>query len=181
MKRTIKKFNDVWLDNGLATFYLILKEVEENEALADLKLTDNSITFEYDDEELFTDELAIQIQARLNTLVLEVVDKRLGVSKEVKRDHILLQENKKIDGKVSFKEEIYQGTKTEKVIKEIFSNLDGEKKHVSFAIRSILKVLKNYNKLLILLLQKLKVLVEFVKEEVEILLSTFLIIVLFAI
>ncbi|MDW7989967.1 MAG: hypothetical protein RMH75_04810 [Archaeoglobaceae archaeon] len=58
-------------------------------------------------------------------IVLEI-EEETNIQKEVKKDYVAIQEEKKIGGKVALKEEIYKSEKSKKIISEIFSSLEGE-------------------------------------------------------
>jgi len=119
----IEIYKDPWMDNGIENFYGILKDINSCEA----KITDTSLKFEITNTEKFVKELAKKIiNEKRQSLIFEEKDKKTSVAKEVKKDHLLLQEEKKIGGKVAFKEDIYKSEYTQEIISNIFSIGDGE-------------------------------------------------------
>ncbi len=137
----ISKYNDVWLDNGLATFYQLLKQIE-GDGLTDLTVNEEGLKYEITDEEEFIEEFADVIKDNIWRMVVPTEDKKTGAKKDVKKDHILVQEGKKIGGKVAFKETIFDEIKTEQVVHEIFENLNGEKYRCFFCNRPFKKNVK---------------------------------------
>ncbi|MFW6142500.1 MAG: hypothetical protein ACOC53_08085, partial [Candidatus Saliniplasma sp.] len=128
-KVTISLYNDSWFDNGLITFYNILESIDKDFNI-NLELTSNNISFVINDKEDFVKELIPEIdQARNDLIVIGEGDK--GVEKEVKKDFLILQEGKKVDGKVSFKERFFDKEKREDFIKNaiIVLTKDGGKRN----------------------------------------------------
>ncbi|MBC8526915.1 MAG: hypothetical protein H8D22_08700 [Candidatus Cloacimonetes bacterium] len=128
MEIEIKKFNDVWLDNGLSTFVKILesiKEDDEDEEIID-EFIINSYEFHYriSDKPEFIKSLSNAIESKIQNLIVSVEDKKTGEKKEIKKDYILIQEKKKIGGKVALKEDIFDANKTEEIISSVYKNLD---------------------------------------------------------
>ncbi|MFW5903024.1 MAG: hypothetical protein ACOCTT_03995 [archaeon] len=126
---TISLYNDSWFDNGLITFYNILEPIDEDLDIG-LELTSDHILFVINDEENFVKELIPEIdQARNDLIVIDEDDK--GVEKEVKKDFLILQEGKKVDGKVSFRERFFDKEKRKEFIKNSINILtkDGGKRN----------------------------------------------------
>ncbi|MCD6493468.1 MAG: hypothetical protein J7K36_06705 [Archaeoglobaceae archaeon] len=122
MNIEINTFSNPWMDNGVENFYRILNELESCEA----ELTENSLIIKITDKEKFIKELTRAVlDKRLNIIVNEP-DKKTKVRKEFKKDYVLIQEEKKVGGKVALKEEIYKPEKTAKVVSKIFSLSDGK-------------------------------------------------------
>lgn len=118
----IKMFNDPWMDNGIENLYRILKEIESCNA----ELTENSMKFSIIDEQKFLKEFSkTVIEKRENLIVIEK-DRGAGIDKEIKKDHIIIQEGEKVAGKVALKEEIYKPEKTLEIISKIFSSDSGK-------------------------------------------------------
>lgn len=76
-------------------------------------------------------------------MLVNVEDKQTGARKEVKKEHILIQEGKKIAGKVAFKENLFDDLSTLNVVREIFNNIDGNKYSCFFCNRKFKKNIKN--------------------------------------
>jgi len=131
MEIKIKKYNDVWLDNGLATFSKLIKslyEDDEEDIFGKFEITPIEVDYKYSDNGEFVGLLSSAIKDKIKSLIVEEEDKTTGEKKEVKKDHILIQEKKKIGGKVAFKEEIFDINKTQKIISSVFENLkNGDK------------------------------------------------------
>ena len=135
----IKKYNDVWLDNGLATFIRILDSIKEDEEDEEIinELIINLYEFHYkiSDKTEFIKSLSNAIKSKIQNLIVRVEDKKTGVEKEIKKDYILIQEKKKIGGKVALKEDIFDANKTEGIISLIYNNLDNGEKTCFFCGR----------------------------------------------
>ncbi|MFQ5754099.1 MAG: hypothetical protein ACE5HI_19085, partial [bacterium] len=144
MEIRISKYNDVWLDNGLATFYELLKDIEEDESesLAGLEVTENELIYQVDNEEAFIEELSDVIKSKIEHMIVMTEDSNTGGKKQVKKDHILIQEGKKIGGKVAFKESLFNTSSTGTVVQEIFENLNGDKYQCFFCNRPFKKNIK---------------------------------------
>ena len=140
----IKKYNDVWLDNGLVNLFSIFKNIQENNfeetILSDLKIFDDKIKFSFDDQEKLIKKLSKEIKAKRENLILNVESKQ--EKKEIKKDFILIQEGKKIQGKVKLKENIYTPEKTELLLKEMFASMDSGNNKCTFCNRTFNKKFK---------------------------------------
>jgi len=122
MNIEINAFNDPWMDNGILNFYKILNELESCE----VKLTENSIIVKIKDREKFVKELTRALLDKRQNLIVNEEDRKTKVQKEVKKDHVIIQEEKKIDGKVVLKEEIYKPEKTAEIISKVFDLSEGK-------------------------------------------------------
>ena len=143
MEIKIEKYNDVWLDNGLTTFYQLLEDIkDDSDCLERLEVNANEVIYSFEDKEKFIEELTDTIKGKIRNMVVKVEDKETGERKEVKKDHILIQEGKKLRGKVAFKENIFYETLTEQTIKEVIDNLEGDKLKCFFCNRKFQKNLK---------------------------------------
>lgn len=121
-EKIVLKFNsckDPWIDNGIENLYHIFIEERENDDFC-INLKDDSMTVEIMDFDHFKESIGKAIKNRRQNLIIVEKDKKLGETKEVKKDYILIQEKTKIGGKVNFKEEIYNEKDTIKITKEIF-------------------------------------------------------------
>jgi len=125
----VPKYNDIWFDNGLINYCLILKEINENSSnQIDLHIYGDRIEYSIPNFDIFIDHLSEKIlNLRNNQMIVEEEDKKTHVRKEVKKDHILIQEGEKIGGKVKFKEQIFDIdiNETRTLIKEAFQNFGG--------------------------------------------------------
>ncbi|GAB4376992.1 MAG: hypothetical protein Kow0042_24000 [Calditrichia bacterium] len=143
MEIQIQKYNDVWLDNGLATFTGFLQEViDEDNSVLDLKIADEAVCFKIQDQEAFVDTLSDIILSKLKQMIVLVEDKKTGERKEVKKDYILIQEGTKVEGRVVFKESVFQKEATRIVVQEIYNNLFGDKTVCFFCNRKFKKSIK---------------------------------------
>jgi hypothetical protein len=131
MKIQIQKYNDVWLDNGLATFFSFLKEIED-EGVSSIKITNEGVIYSIDEKDTFISAISNLIQSRIGRMIVMTEDKQTGTRKEVKKDHVLIQEGTKTGGKVAFKENIFQKSSMKQVIEEIYENLEGDKQRCFF-------------------------------------------------
>ncbi|NHW88215.1 MAG: hypothetical protein HA490_00895 [Archaeoglobales archaeon] len=122
MKLEIKMFRDPWLDNAIENIYTILREIEGCET----ELSENSLILTIRDYQKFTKELSKAVIDRRMNLIVEDKDEKTGEKKEIKKDHVLIQEEKKIGGKVSLKEEIYDPERTHEVVSKIFKQNNGD-------------------------------------------------------
>ncbi|RLF40035.1 MAG: hypothetical protein DRN12_06150 [Thermoplasmata archaeon] len=118
----INTFSDPWMDNGVENFYRILNDLE----FCETELTGNSMIIKIADKEKFIKELTrVVLDKRQNLIVIEE-DRKTKVRKEVKKDHVIIQEEKKVGGKVALKEEIYKPEKTAEIVSKIFSLNEGK-------------------------------------------------------
>lgn len=114
----IPALNDVWMDNGVETLYILLKEAQNNSF--SVKIDNNSLIITLVDYNKFKESVGVAIQNRRSNLIVIDEDKKLGVKKEVKKDYILIQEGTKVGGKVAFKEELYNEKTTADTVNKIF-------------------------------------------------------------
>jgi len=128
---SMPRYNNVWFDNGLVNFYLILESINEYHGnIIDLHLYPDRLEYSVSDMERFKELLANRIVAlRKNRMIVDVEDKKTSVKKEVKKDHILIQEGSKINGKVKFKEQVFEDDAGEilKIIDDIYKNFGSGK------------------------------------------------------
>jgi len=109
--------HDVWLDNGVVTLGRILREADDDNFSIEIGKEGMTITGSNFDK--LTEAVGIAIKNSRSNLIVIEKDKKLGTMKEVKKDYILIQEGKKIKGKVAFKEEIYNEKATVKFVKDV--------------------------------------------------------------
>ncbi|WP_052353379.1 hypothetical protein [Methermicoccus shengliensis] len=118
----ITVYKDPWMDNGLENFFRITGDLDS----CDAELTATSVKIEIKNKEEFIKELTRKIlEKRQNLLVIEKNDKTNEI-KEIRKDHLILQEEKKIGGKVAFKEDLYKPEKTAGMLSRIFDTKEGK-------------------------------------------------------
>ncbi|MBI5460456.1 hypothetical protein [Methanobacterium sp.] len=124
MEMEISVYNDIWMDNAVENFYRLIEDSEEE---LEINLNKTEFTLGNVDKEDLGSLLSDIIQENRNNLIVMDKDKKTGEIKEIKKDFVLIQEGKKIDGIVAFKENIY--TESEKSVKEILDLMekDGKK------------------------------------------------------
>jgi hypothetical protein len=114
----IPRYNDVWMDNGVETLYQILKEAENGGF--SVTITDNSLIVDVSDFDNFKDSIGVAVKNRRSNLIVVAEDKKLGETKQIKKDYILIQEGTKVKGEVAFKEEIYNEKNAVDTVRQIF-------------------------------------------------------------
>ncbi|PWB54525.1 MAG: hypothetical protein C3F06_04280 [Candidatus Methanoperedenaceae archaeon] len=124
MELIIPALNDVWMDNGVETFYRLLKEAQNSSF--SVNIDNNSLIITVADFDKFKESVGIAIKNRRSNLIVIDEDKKLGVNKEVKKDYILIQEGTKVGGKVAFKEELYNEKTTIDTVNKIFDLITEE-------------------------------------------------------
>ena len=149
MKFEITIYRDPWLDNGLDNLSRILQMLKEEMELFgenhfQFEIYKDKLSFEIYDFEKFTDDLARQLIYMRNNYLLVEEKEDTGEKKEIKKDFIVLQENKKIGGKINFKDRLFNPEETKRTIKEILklSYKDGKNRCVLCG-RSFDKSFKN--------------------------------------
>ncbi len=118
MKIQIPKYNDVWMDNGVETLYRLLKDAQDSSFSVNIK--DNSLIITVADFAKFKEAVGVAVKNKRSNLIVVKEDKKLGETKQVKKDYILIQEGTKIKGKVAFKEELYNEKTAAGTVKKIF-------------------------------------------------------------
>lgn len=111
------------MDNGLENLFRILKEMNS----CNVKLTEASIKCDVNDKTLFLEELSKKILEKRQNLIVTKRDEKTKEVKEFKKDHLILQEGKKVDGKVDLKEDLYKPGKTSEIISNVFNHKKGDK------------------------------------------------------
>jgi len=115
-------YRDPWMDNGVENFFRILGDLES----CNVELTDVSMKLEVKNKRKFVKELTNKIiEKRENLLVIEKNEKT-GEIKEIKKDHLVLQEDRKVGGRVAFKEDLYKPEKTAEIVLRIFNSKEGK-------------------------------------------------------
>lgn len=110
------------MDNGLVNFLKILEDINS----CKVELEDNLVRLEIKNKTEFIKEISKKIIEKRQSLIVIEKDEKTGAIKEVKKDHLLLQEEKKIGGKVTFKEDLYKPKRTSKIISNIFDLKKGK-------------------------------------------------------
>jgi len=118
----INTYQDPWMDNGLENFFRMLNNLESCEA----KITDISVKLKIKDKKEFVKELTRAILDKRQNLIVIEKDRKTNEIKEIKKDHLILQEGKKIGGKVAFKEDLYKPEKTAEIVSKIFDLKKGK-------------------------------------------------------
>ena len=142
----VQKLNDIWLDNGLATFSKILKKLskdDEEDIIIKVNISPFGLNYSFREKNDFVKLLSNTIKDKINSMIVPVENKDTGEKKEVKKDHILIQEKKKIGGKVAFKEDIFDRNKTDDVISKIYENLEEGDKTCFFCGRKFKSKIKS--------------------------------------
>lgn len=120
--------HDIWMDNGLETFYRILKEAEDDNFT--VKIGKDSLEICVDDFAEFRQTVEIMIKNRRSSLVVVAKDKKTGETREIKKDYILIQEKTKDKSvkpwRVIFKEELYNTKTTGDIVNRIFDLIGAE-------------------------------------------------------
>jgi hypothetical protein len=104
MEIKIPLYNDIWMDNAVENLYRLIEDSEEE---VNLILDKTALTINTENKDELKDVLSVIIQNNRDNLIINHKDKKTGEIKEIKKDFILIQEGKKIDGIVAFKENIY--------------------------------------------------------------------------
>ncbi len=122
MNVELRVYKDPWMDNGLENFFRILKSLDS----CNVELTDTSIKLEIKNKEMFTKDLSRKILEKRQNLIIVEKNKKTNETKEVKKDHLILQEEKKIGGKVAFKEDLYKPERAAEIVSRVFGLKDGK-------------------------------------------------------
>ncbi len=115
-------YNNFWLDNATENFYRILLDAQENVEDLDVEILNDRLIFSFKDLENLKKALISEIKHRYKNMICLEEDKDTGVSKEVIKDHIPLQEGKKKDGIVKLKERVYDWNKLPKILDIVFES-----------------------------------------------------------
>lgn len=106
MKVEIPIYNDPWFDNALVSFYQLLQYTRSS-SLSELTLTEGKLAFEIANIESFAKDLSTSILQQFRSKMI-VIQESENVTKEVKKDFVLLQEWGKTDeGKVRLREILF--------------------------------------------------------------------------
>lgn len=139
MEIELEPQNDLWMDNAIVNFCELTSSIG-----ADVSKTPYKITIHFPDPEKFAEKLSQEIIRRtIPNLIVDEVDRKTKAKKQVKKDYILIQENKKIGGEVSLKEKIYNKTESQNVLEDILKSLEGDSKRCVFCGRYFKKSVKN--------------------------------------
>ncbi|MBI5681162.1 MAG: hypothetical protein HZC47_09730 [Methanobacterium sp.] len=115
MKIEIPMFHDVWMDNGVEHLYRILKESDGVKT----NLLSNKFEFEIIDKENFLKSFVKKIEEKRDSVIfIEEKNETTNEKRNLKKDFVLIQYGKKVDGRNVLKEKIYLNP--EERINEIF-------------------------------------------------------------
>jgi hypothetical protein len=90
VKIEIPIYNDVWMDNGVETFYQILKEAQNNSF--NVNINADSLLVNVTDFDEFKEAVGVAVKNRRSNLIVIAEDKKTGETKQVKKDYVLIQE-----------------------------------------------------------------------------------------
>ena len=139
MKIVLEPQNDIWMDNAIVNFCELTSAIG-----AAVFKTPSKITIDVPDSDKFAEELSQEILRRtVPNLIVDDEDRKTKAKKQVKKDHILIQENKKIGGEVSLKEKIYDKNESREILVDILESLEGDSKRCVFCGRYFKKNVKN--------------------------------------
>lgn len=125
--------NDIWMDNGLETFHSVLNDFQNSNFQTAIE--NNSLIIRIVEFKKFKEDLGNAVKHRRdNNLIIIDSDKKTGERKEIKKDYILIQEGAKIQGKVAFKENIYNNATTDSIINELFSLISEKNENRTCAV-----------------------------------------------
>lgn len=119
-------YNDPWLDNGIENLHRTIKKMGIKGV--DINLDVDNLTLKILDKNLFLKTFSNAIMRKRQNLIVVSKDKKTQATKEIKKDHLLLQEGKKESGKVAFKENFYRTEKIAKILKKVFEESAGKRK-----------------------------------------------------
>lgn len=124
IKIEIPIYHDVWMDNGVETFYQILKEAQNNSF--NVNINADSLLLNVTDFDEFKEAVGVAVKNRRSNLIVIAEDKKTGETKEVKKDYVLIQEGTKVKGVVAFKEGLYNEKTTLDTVKNVFDSIAEE-------------------------------------------------------
>ncbi len=119
VKIEIPIYNDVWMDNGVETFYQILKEAQNNSF--NVNINADSLLVNVTDFDEFKEAVGVAVKNRRSNLIVIAEDKKTGETKQVKKDYVLIQEGTKVKGEVAFKEGLYNEKTAADTLKKVFA------------------------------------------------------------
>ena len=121
MKINIPIYHDVWMDNGVETFYQILKEAQNNSF--NVTINADSLLLNVTDFDEFKEAVGVAVKNRRSNLIVIAEDKKTGETKQVKKDYVLIQERTKVKGEVAFKEGLYNEKTAADTVKKVFGSI----------------------------------------------------------
>jgi hypothetical protein len=124
MKIEIPIYHDLWMDNGIETFYQILKEAQNNSFNVNINV--DSLLLNVADFNGFKESVGVAVKNRRSNLIVIAEDKKTGETKQVKKDYILIQEGTKVKGEVAFKEGLYNEKTAIDTVKKVFDSITEE-------------------------------------------------------
>jgi hypothetical protein len=112
------------MDNGIETFYQILKEAQNNSFNVNINV--DSLLLNVADFNGFKESVGVAVKNRRSNLIVIAEDKKTGETKQVKKDYILIQEGTKVKGEVAFKEGLYNEKTAIDTVKKVFDSITEE-------------------------------------------------------
>lgn len=141
-------YNNAWLDNGVVMFYELLKLIEsKGNVEVNSKLSSGRLSISILNIDKFAKELAAEIRNNRKSMIVN--QEKENISKQIKKDFILLQEGKKKKGEVKIKEIVFSEDNEEFIAESLKSLSEEEgkrncvvcgRKYDSGNIRSRLKL-----------------------------------------
>jgi hypothetical protein len=124
MKIEIPMFQDVWMDNGVEHLYRILKDTNDVKT----NLLNDKLEFEIINKENFIKSFIKNIEEKRDSVIfVEEKNKETGERRNIKKDFVLIQYGKKVEGRNVLKEKIYLNP--EERITEIFDIINKKGKN----------------------------------------------------
>ena len=85
--------NDLWMDNAIVNFYSLLSSLGHD--TVNISIITSKVSVEILDYELFLSDLSQAIIRKIKpNIIIDEIDKNSNERKEIKKDYILIQENK---------------------------------------------------------------------------------------
>jgi len=119
IKVEIPIYNDVWMDNGVVNLYRFLDGVDG----VNVNLKTDTLEFEIAEKERFLKGFEDEIkQKRDSVIFVTEKDDKTGERRNIKKDFVLLQYGKKVEGTNVLKEKIYSDSEISERLEQIFEN-----------------------------------------------------------
>lgn len=124
LKLEVPSYNNAWFDNGVVTLYELLKLMEsKGDVRVNSELSSGKLSITVPNVGKFGKELSAEIRDNKKSIIVNQEEE--NISKEIKKDFILLQEGKKKGGEVKIKE-VVLGDENEGFIVESLKSLSEE-------------------------------------------------------
>lgn len=133
IKFKISSLNDVWMDNAAENFYRIIKEISDIEPeVVDATLSEEHIEFKIFDKRKFNVFVKNKIISKRDKYIFfEKEDPKTKLTRNIKKDYIVMQYGTKVGGRNVLKEKIYSDTEIESLLEEVIKDLESKKKKKS--------------------------------------------------